>query len=180
MFASTGVECGRKNPFDEFANVRRVRAEHFASLKHHLEVLLRHNVVMKYRLKKCSNLEPKPLDNHRHSHENFDHQNSQEVGGVEKEETNDRKGSDISDDDRKDNIVKDSYLSLKSNGVTKNDHTPENVSAFSNGNQNQHTSKNSCLLEDIEVGISEVISALCDSDFLLMKQILLTLAPSSS
>lgn len=43
----TGVECGRKNPFDEFANVRRVRTEHFQSLKHHLEVLLKHNLVMK-------------------------------------------------------------------------------------------------------------------------------------
>lgn len=50
-----GVECGRKNPFDEYANVRRVRAEHFQLLKHHLEVLLRHNLVIKDRLKKCSN-----------------------------------------------------------------------------------------------------------------------------
>lgn len=51
---SLGVECGRNNPFDEFANVRRVRAEHFNSLKHHLEVLIEHNVVIKDRLKKCS------------------------------------------------------------------------------------------------------------------------------
>lgn len=47
-----GVECGRKNPFDEFANVTRVRAEHYQSLKYHLEVLLRHNVVIKNRLKR--------------------------------------------------------------------------------------------------------------------------------
>jgi hypothetical protein len=38
-----GVECDRKNPFDDYANVRRVRNEHFQSLKHHLEVLLKHN-----------------------------------------------------------------------------------------------------------------------------------------
>lgn len=48
-----GVECGRKNPFDEYANVRRVRSEHFQMLKHHLEVLLRHNLVIKDRFN-CS------------------------------------------------------------------------------------------------------------------------------
>lgn len=52
-----GVECGRQNPFDEFANVRRVRTEHFRSLKHHLEVLLRYNLVIKDRLKKVKLLE---------------------------------------------------------------------------------------------------------------------------
>ena len=41
-----GVECNRKNPFDDYANVRRVRSEHFQLLKHHLEVLLKHNLLM--------------------------------------------------------------------------------------------------------------------------------------
>lgn len=41
----TGIDCDRKNPFDDYANVKRVRSEHFQSLKHHLEVLLRHNSV---------------------------------------------------------------------------------------------------------------------------------------
>lgn len=44
-----GVECGRKNPFDDYANVRRVRSEHFQMLKHHLEVLLRHNLIIRNR-----------------------------------------------------------------------------------------------------------------------------------
>lgn len=73
-----GVECDRKNPFDEFANVRKVRTEHFQSLKHNLEVLLRHNIVIKRkRLNKISstntttNNKPQPLsDNHKHSQEN--------------------------------------------------------------------------------------------------------------
>lgn len=42
-----GVDCGRKNPFDDYANVRRIRSEHFHLLKHHLEVLLKHNLLMK-------------------------------------------------------------------------------------------------------------------------------------
>jgi len=54
---TSGIECARKNPFDEFANVRRVRAEHFQSLKHHLEALLKHSVVIKHRLEKSSKQE---------------------------------------------------------------------------------------------------------------------------
>jgi len=45
-----GVECGRKNPFDDYENVRRVRSEHFQSLRHHLEVLLKHNVLVRSKL----------------------------------------------------------------------------------------------------------------------------------
>lgn len=70
---SLGVECGRKNPFDEFANVRHVRAEHFQSLKHHLEVLLRHNIVMKSRLNKCSKVESKPNEDSTSVHGNNGH-----------------------------------------------------------------------------------------------------------
>lgn len=51
-----GVDCGRRNPFDEYANVRRVRAEHFQSLRHHLEVLLKHHVFIKSRLMKKNSL----------------------------------------------------------------------------------------------------------------------------
>lgn len=75
-----GVECDRKNPFDEFANVRRVRNEHFESLKHSLEVLLRHNVVIRNRLNKSSKLESKPLDNHKHSQENFNQDDQNNPG----------------------------------------------------------------------------------------------------
>lgn len=42
--------------------MRHVRAEHFQSLKHHLEVLLRHNIVMKSRLNKCSKVESKTIE----------------------------------------------------------------------------------------------------------------------
>lgn len=52
-----GVECGRdNNPFDEYANIKRVRSEHFQLLKHHLEVLLKHNhLLIKTRLKSTQN-----------------------------------------------------------------------------------------------------------------------------
>lgn len=53
--------------------MRRIRTEHFQSLKHHLEVLLRHNVVLKERLKRSSK-PSKPTttssdDNYKHSNE---------------------------------------------------------------------------------------------------------------
>lgn len=57
-----GVDCGRKNPFDEYSNVRRVRAEHFQSLRHHLEVLLRHNILLKSRLTKRNKSNPRAND----------------------------------------------------------------------------------------------------------------------
>lgn len=69
-----GVECNRKNPFDEYANVRRVRAEHFQSLRHHLEVLLRFNLVIRDRGKKCSKQGSKPMDSHNHLNEDSDNQ----------------------------------------------------------------------------------------------------------
>lgn len=49
-----GVECDRKNPFDDYANVRRVRSEHFQLLKHHLEVLLKHNLLINKTRTTCS------------------------------------------------------------------------------------------------------------------------------
>uniref|UniRef100_A0A6G1SMC2 TBC1 domain family member 7 n=1 Tax=Aceria tosichella TaxID=561515 RepID=A0A6G1SMC2_9ACAR len=49
-----GVECDRKNPFDDYANVKRVRSEHFQLLKHHLEVLLKHNLLMNKTRSTCS------------------------------------------------------------------------------------------------------------------------------
>lgn len=64
-----GVECGRKNPFDEYANVRRVRSEHFRMLKHHLEVLLRYNLVIKGRLN-CSKKEVHSRESKGNSHNN--------------------------------------------------------------------------------------------------------------
>lgn len=82
-----GVECGRKNPFEECTNVERIRGEHFFSLKHHLEVLLKHNLVMRDRLKKqraVSNNDNKSIastttssENQQPAINNDDHRNDQ-------------------------------------------------------------------------------------------------------
>lgn len=134
----TGVECGRKNPFDEFSNVRRVRAEHFQSLKHNLEVLLRHNVVIRDRLKiKCSKSEPKPLDNHKHSHENCNYQSQAEHN----------EDLDVFIGE-KDDIIKQGHTA-SSNNVFE-DQASENMSRIYDAEQNQPTLKSN-LLEDIEV-----------------------------
>lgn len=131
-----GVECGRKNPFDEFENVRHVRTEHFQSLKHHLEVLLKHNVVMRERLKKCSKREPKPLDNHKHSGENCNHQSQQ----IEQEDLN--VFIDESNED-----VKNSHLALNG-GIEQ---SLENDELLTDKKQNQQTTLEDNLVKYIEV-----------------------------
>lgn len=131
-----GVECGRKNPFDEFENVRQVRTEHFQSLKHHLEVLLKHNVVMRDRLKKCSKREPKPLDDHKHSHENCNHQSHQ----TKQEDSNVFV-------DESTGAVEESHQDL--NGVTER--KSENDDLLTDKKRNQQTTLEDNLVKYIEV-----------------------------
>ena len=66
------VECSGKSPFDEYTNVRRVRSEHFHMLKHHLEVLLRHNLVIKDRLN-CSRKGIQSVESENSHIQNHDH-----------------------------------------------------------------------------------------------------------
>lgn len=136
----TGVESNRKNPFDDFANVKHVRAEHFQSLKHHVEVLLRHNLVMRDRLKRCSNSEPKPLENHNHSQENSKNYMSQSHS-VDELKACEREVNNVNEDQ------KDLGQSEKNNGL---DHTLENLN-LANSKLRKRQASIDEILGDIEV-----------------------------
>lgn len=91
---------------------------------------------MRDRLKKCSKHEPKPLDNHKHSQENCNHQSQQ----IKHEDSNVFIDVDNSD-------IKESQITL--DGVTK--HISENVNSLTDEKRNHQTTFKDNHLEDIEV-----------------------------